>query len=98
QEWLVVGFRLTRDEAAERTHKRANELTIEERARLRWGWLDVIKAQVRTKRGAPAHTDVEIGVTTDNDGQPTRWILAESCWADAFVPPTFKALAFWGLV
>jgi hypothetical protein len=89
QEWLVVGFRLTRDEAAE---------TKEEFAGLKWGWLDVIEAQVRTQGVAPAHSDVEIGVTSDNNGQPRRWILAESCWADAFVPPTFKALAFWGLV
>src|SRR5437016_4161457 len=91
--WLIKWLR---DEAAERAGKEATQLTVEEQARLKLP--DVTEALVKTEGSIPAHSYVEIGVTSDNSGQPKRWILAESCWAQAFVPPTFKALAYWGLV
>ena len=88
-EWLLDG-------AAKRAGKKAEDLTLEEIAQLKL--LDVTETQVKAEGGIPAHSHVEIGLTEDNNGQARRWILAESCWAEAFVPPTFKALAFWGLV
>lgn len=91
--WLIKWLR---DEAAERAGKKATQLTLDKQARLKLP--EVTEALVKTEGSIPAHSYVEIGVTSDNNGQPKRWILAESCWAQAFVPPTFKALAYWGLV
>jgi len=91
--WLIKWLR---HEAAKRAGKEATQLTVEEQARLKLP--DVTEALVKTEGSIPAHSYVEIGVTSDNSGQPKRWILAESSWAQAFVPPTFKALAYWGLV
>jgi hypothetical protein len=40
----------------------------------------VTEARIKTEGGIPAHAHVKIPVTSDNNGQPKRWILAESCW------------------
>jgi hypothetical protein len=88
-EWLRFSSKLPPDEVAKLAAKEVNELPHQ---------LNVSEARLRTDGGIPAHTHVEIGVTPDNNGQPQRWIMAESCWANAFVPPSFRALALWGLI
>jgi hypothetical protein len=88
-EWLRFSCKLRPDKVAKVAGKEANELTHR---------LNVSQAWLRTDGGIPAHTHMEIGVTSDNHSQPQKWIMAESCWANAFVPPSFRALALWGLI
>ena len=104
REWLMIRWHLREREAADLFKSSKDpavrdiaEQVIKE-ASVKSGYLNVTEARVKTADGIPAHSHVEIGTRSDNKGQTKRWILAESCWAQAFAPPTFKALAFWGLV
>jgi hypothetical protein len=45
---------------------------------------------------APAHTKVAVlSLHCDNQVSEENWLLAESCWADTFSPPSFAHLAHW---
>jgi hypothetical protein len=107
-EWFTLGTReeeVARAEAA--AGKKLGNFTDEERKSLAvtlrasssGGWVAVGKANVTGEERTPAHAEVELGVLRDGKRQqPNHWLLAESRWADAFVAPTFRDLAFWGLV
>ena len=46
--------------------------------------------------GAPAHAPLELlAIDTDGKEHRSRWLLAESWWAQAFTEPTFRQLALW---
>jgi hypothetical protein len=107
-EWLRFSPELSTDQVAKLAGKKADKLTRDDfkiaakavaeeflRSKHR---PSVTEARIRVEGEVPAHTHVEIPVASDNSEVPKRWILAEFCWSNAFVPPTFKALAFWGLV
>jgi hypothetical protein len=58
-----------------------------------------VGAQLRTEGSAPPYIDVEIELppaSGTGTNPPQRWRLAESWWAQAFQPPGFRELAFWG--
>jgi hypothetical protein len=54
-------------------------------------------AQIRGGNGdAPSHAELELqALMTSTDVASSRWLLAESWWADAFTQPSFRQLAAW---
>ena len=46
-------------------------------------------------RAAPAHVAVQI--RSRGEGQPHRWLFAESRWDQAFTPPRFQEVLTWAL-
>ena len=76
-------------------------------ALIRWlqDWLGADAVRVRSARlrregEAPlrgyVEMDVDLPGTDGSPAPPQRWRIVESWWAEAFHPPTFRELAFWG--
>lgn len=96
--WFQWGLLAEMQKAAKAAKKEISQLTKEEIASLSWGACNVNQAWVKCEEGTPAHAEVELLLLRNGATQSNHWLLAESCWANAFVAPTFTALAFWGLV
>jgi hypothetical protein len=96
--WFQWGLAAEMQKAAKTASKKESQLTEEEIANLSCGWAKVHEARVKGEEGTPAHAEVELNLLRNGEIQSNRWLFAESCWANAFVAPTFTALAFWGLV
>jgi hypothetical protein len=65
---------------------------IRQRAEQVDGKLQVVEANLCPGLDAPGHAVIDLSV----HGASSRWLLAESWWAETFRPPRFKDVLTWG--